>query len=113
MKKRVVVLGFLLALTVPLSAARAQDAGIEFFEKKIRPILVEHCYECHAATAKKIRGELLLDSRAGVRKGGESGPVIVPGDPDQSLLIKAVRHAESVSKMPPKMAKLPAAMIAD
>ncbi|MBI1830845.1 MAG: DUF1549 domain-containing protein [Planctomycetes bacterium] len=50
--------------------ASAQDAGIEFFEKKIRPVLIEHCYECHAGTSKKVRGGLLLDSRAGVRKGG-------------------------------------------
>jgi hypothetical protein len=101
-----------LALLFGLSAARAQDAGIEFFEKKIRPVLVEHCYECHAVSAKKVRGDLLLDSRDGVRKGGASGPVIAPGDPDKSLLIKAVRHAPGVTKMP-KNGKLPAAVIAD
>src|SRR5262249_555275 len=88
------------------------DAGIEFFEKKIRPVLVEHCYECHSSQSKKKRGELLLDSRAGVRKGGESGPVIVPGKPHESLLIKAIRHVDPELKMPPK-SKLPEAVIAD
>ncbi|HMF29334.1 MAG TPA: DUF1549 domain-containing protein, partial [Candidatus Cybelea sp.] len=93
-------------------AVCAQNAGIEFFERKIRPILVEHCYECHSTAAKKIRGELLLDSREGVRKGGVNGPVIVPGDPDNSPLIKAVRYTDATTKMP-KKGKLPAALIAD
>ena len=65
---------------------------IAFFESKIRPVLVESCYECHSAGAKKIKGGLVLDSRAGVRKGGDTGPAITPGDPDASLLIQAVRH---------------------
>src|SRR6187401_554043 len=89
--------------------ARAQDAGIEFFERKVRPILVEHCYECHATTSKKVRAQLLLDSRDGVRRGGVSGPAIEPGDPDKSLLIKAVRYTDPEMKMP-KKGKLPAAM---
>ena len=93
-------------------AARAQNAGIEFFERKIRPILVEHCYECHAAGAKKIRAQLLVDSKDGLRKGGVSGPALVPGDPDSSLIIKAVRYTDPEMKMP-KKGKLPAAMIAD
>ncbi len=105
------IVAVLVILAAPAPVLRAQDAGIEFFEKKIRPVLVEHCYECHAAGAKKVRGGLLLDSRAGVRKGGESGPVIVPGDPDKSLLIKAVRYTDE-TKMP-KKGKLPAAVIAD
>lgn len=90
----------------------ADDAGIEFFEKKIRPLLVTHCSECHAVDAKKLGGGLLLDSRDGVRKGGESGVAIVPGKPDESLLIKAVRYGDDTVKMPPK-GKLPAAAIAD
>src|SRR5262245_23796903 len=86
-----------LALFV-LSAAsgRAADppsaAGVEFFEKRIRPLLVRHCYECHSREAKSVKGELLLDSRAGVLKGGNSGAVIILGEPGKSLLIKAVRH---------------------
>jgi len=102
----------LILFTALAPALRAQDAGIEFFEKKIRPVLVEHCYECHATSAKKVRGDLLLDSRDGVRKGGESGPALVPGDPDKSLLIKAVRYTDAATKMP-KKGKLPAAVIAD
>jgi hypothetical protein len=92
--------------------AGAADDGIDFFEKKIRPILVEHCYQCHAKDAKKQRGGLLLDSRAGIRKGGDTGPAVVPGKPAESLLLKAVRHVDPELKMPPK-GKLPDAVIAD
>ncbi|MBM3994292.1 MAG: DUF1553 domain-containing protein [Planctomycetes bacterium] len=92
--------------------AFGQSAGIEFFEKRIRPVLVEHCYECHATTSKKVRGGLLLDSRDALRKGGESGPAVVPGDPEKSLLIRAVRYTDPDMKMP-KKGKLPANVIAD
>lgn len=101
-----------VAVIVSPLSADADDAGVEFFEKKIRPLLVTHCSECHAADAKKLGGGLLLDSRDGVRKGGESGAAIVPGKPDESLLIKAVRYNDDSVKMPPK-GKLPAAAIAD
>jgi cytochrome c553 len=94
------------------TAARAQDAGVAFFEQKIRPALVEHCYECHSSRAKKGRGGLLLDSRDGVRTGGVNGPAIVPGNPDKSLLIQAIRFTDGATKMP-KKGKLPAAIIAD
>jgi hypothetical protein len=77
----------------------ADDAGIEFFEKKIRPVLVEHCYQCHSALAKEVKGGLLLDSRASLLRGGESGPVILPGDATGSPLLSALRH-ESL-EMPP------------
>ncbi|MBN8417620.1 MAG: hypothetical protein J0L73_01745 [Verrucomicrobia bacterium] len=85
---------------------------IAFFENKIRPVLVEHCYECHSATAKKIKGGLVLDSRAGVHKGGDTGPLLTPGDPAASLLIEAVNHLSEDTAMPPKQ-KLPANVIAD
>src|SRR4051812_13442507 len=65
--------------------------GAEFFEKKIRPILVKHCYECHSGDAKKAKGNFVLDTREGLRKGGQSGPVIAPGNPEESALIEAVR----------------------
>jgi hypothetical protein len=95
------------------SVARAGSGeDIAFFEAKIRPVLVEHCYSCHSAQAKKVRGKLLLDSRDGLRKGGDNGPAIVPGDPDKSLLIRAVRHVDESLKMPPDK-KLPAGVIAD
>jgi len=83
----------------------------EFFEKQIRPLLVDNCYECHSAGAKKIKGGLVLDSRAGVQKGGDNGAVIKPGDLDASALIEAVRHADEDTAMPPKK-KLPPEAIA-
>ena len=101
-------------MTVPAEAAPTA-AGVQFFESKIRPLLAENCYKCHgpeAVKAGKLKGDLRLDSRAGVLKGGENGPVIVPGKPDDSPLIKAVRYTDDDLKMPPKV-KLPAAAIAD
>jgi hypothetical protein len=83
----------------------------EFFERKIRPVLVEHCYECHSSGAKKIKGGLVLDSRAGIMKGGDTGPAITPGQPDASLLIQAIRHTDPEMVMPKQ--KLPAHVIAD
>jgi hypothetical protein len=80
----------------------ATPEQLAFFEKSIRPVLVRECYSCHAATAEKVRGGLLLDTRDGLRKGGDSGPAIIPGDPKQSRLIQALRHAEDVKPMPPK-----------
>ena len=84
----------------------------EFFERKVRPVLVEHCYECHSAGAKKIKGGLVLDSRAGVIKGGDTGAAITPGDPEASLLIQAIRHTDADLAMPPKK-KLSPLAIAD
>jgi cytochrome c553 len=83
-------------------ASPADREGIEFFEKKIRPVLVERCYSCHSAEAKKLKGALYLDSRDGLLKGGDTGPAIVPGDPAKSLLIKAIKYADEELKMPPK-----------
>ncbi len=96
------------ALAAPLPAA---DAGIEFFEKKIRPVLVDTCYKCHSAQSEKVKGGLLLDTRAGLLKGGDSGPAIVPGDPDKSLLIKSIRYTDENLQMPPKNKKLTAEQI--
>ncbi len=84
---------------------------VEFFEKQIRPLLADNCYECHSANAKKIKGGLVLDSRAGVQKGGDNGAIITPGDLDASALIAAVRHADEDTAMPPKK-KLPPEAIA-
>jgi mono/diheme cytochrome c family protein len=96
-----------------LTARGAAGDGVEFFEKKIRPLLVEHCYQCHSRDSEKLKGGLLLDSRDGVLKGGETGPAIVPGDPEKSLLIKAVRYLDKELQMPPKDKKLSDAQIAD
>lgn len=87
-------------------------AGIEFFEHKVRPLLAEHCYECHSAKAEKLKGGLRLDTREGVLRGGGSGPAIVPGDPERSLLIKAVRYGDEQLQMPPKGQRLAAERIA-
>lgn len=75
----------------------------QFFESKIRPILVEHCYECHATDSETVEAGLLLDSKWGWETGGDSGPAIIPHDPKQSLLMEAVRYEENViSGMPPR-----------
>src|SRR5262249_44182844 len=92
--------------------APPDTAGVEYFEKKIRPLLVEHCYPCHSAEAKKKRGGLVLDTRAGIRAGGDTGAAVVPGKPDASLLLTAVRYADPRLKMPPS-GRLPAAAVAD
>lgn len=80
----------------PLSAGE-----LNYFEKKVRPLLEEHCLECHSA-AKKIKGGLRLDSESGWKIGGDSGPALVPKDPDASLLIKAVRYRDPDFQMPPR-----------
>ena len=94
--------------------ARAADdpAGIEFFESNIRPILVDNCYPCHSQQSEKVKGSLLVDSRDGLLKGGDTGPAIKPGDVEASLLIKAVRYTDDELKMPPKNKKLSPAQIA-
>jgi mono/diheme cytochrome c family protein len=103
----------LLLASTPLIAAD-DPAGIAFFEQKIRPVLVEHCYECHSAKAKKLKGGLYLDSKAGWQKGGDAGvPTIVPGKPDEGLFLRYVRHLEPDMEMPPKKPKLPDAVLAD
>lgn len=89
-------------------AAAPSAQQLEFFEKQVRPLLAKHCYECHSGDAKRVEGSLLLDSRSAHLRGGDSGAAIVPGHPEQSLLIEAVRY-ESY-EMPPK-GKLPEADI--
>lgn len=91
-------------------SAKPSDEGVRFFEARIRPVLVEHCYRCHSADGSGIRGGLAVDSRDAMLAGGESGPAIVPGDLEQSLLWSAINY-EGLN-MPPKQ-KLPAEVIAD
>jgi len=103
-----------LLLPVAIQAATPSAQDIAFFENKVRPLLAEHCYECHSERAGKIKGGLLLDSKPGWEKGGDSGePIIVPGKPNESLLIKTVRHDDPELEMPAKAPKLPDAAIAD
>ncbi|MEN9661934.1 MAG: hypothetical protein RL324_883 [Verrucomicrobiota bacterium] len=84
-----------LAAPAPISA---QD--LAFFESKVRPILVENCYKCHSRQADKVKGGLLLDTREGLLHGGNSGEVIVPGKPDDSLLVVAIRYTDPELQMP-------------
>jgi hypothetical protein len=90
------------------AATRAAEApapppaeAVAFYEKSIRPLLAEHCYQCHSAQAKRLRGGLRLDSEQGWLKGGDLGPAVKPGDPEESLLIAAVRQDDELLKMPP------------
>ncbi len=86
-----------------------------FFEAKIRPVLVKNCYSCHSPQAKEVEGGLLLDNRANFSKGGVDGPVIIPGNPDKSLLIQALRYGNKDLAMPPQDGggKLPDGVIRD
>jgi hypothetical protein len=88
------------------------DEGVEFFEKKIRPVLVENCYKCHSAQAKKLKAGLYLDRKAGWEMGGESGPVVIPGKPEQSRLLLAIRFDDNDLRMP-KAGKLPGRVVKD
>ena len=100
------------ALVMITNAAWAADsAEFEFFEKKIRPVLVSECYQCHSKE-EKVKGELRLDWKGGWQKGGESGVTIIPGRVGKSILIQAIRHADADLKMPPKK-KLTPEQIAD
>src|SRR5262245_23965470 len=103
----------LIALLAPLvawPAAAADPAQDEFVEKRVRPVFAEHCFECHGPTKQK--SGLRLDSRAAMLKGGDNGPALVPKDPDNSLIIQAVRHKNDL-KMPPMKPQLSPQAIAD
>lgn len=95
---------WLLLAAASLSVARADDrtSRLEFFEKRIRPILVDHCYDCHGPDESS--GSLRLDSQAGWQRGGQSGPAIVPGDPVSSPLVRAVEYRNPELQMPPEEA---------
>src|SRR3954471_11591222 len=106
LKRRGVLNRALVWASAALFAGGVGAEEFQFFEQKIRPVLIEHCYKCHSAEAEKVKGGLRLDSHEGWRKGGESGPAIIPGQPDKSLLIKAVRYLDKDLQMPPKNHKL-------
>ena len=94
----------------PAAEAQPDPAKLEFFEKKIRPVLAQHCYSCHSKDARPLQANLLLDTREGTRRGGDSGPAVVPGKPDESQIIGALKF--ETFEMPPS-GKLPEAVIAD
>ncbi|MCX6888553.1 MAG: PSD1 and planctomycete cytochrome C domain-containing protein [Verrucomicrobia bacterium] len=97
----------ILSLCAASFAVAADDVqptkeGLEFFEKNVRPILSDRCYECHSANKNSSKGGLILDSHDGAYKGGDEGPAVVPGNLEKSLLIKAVRYTDPEFSMPPK-----------
>ncbi|RXK53881.1 DUF1553 domain-containing protein [Oleiharenicola lentus] len=93
----------LLTASSALAAEPAlAKADLDFFESKVRPVLSEHCYKCHSHTADKIKAGLLLDSRDALLHGGNSGPAVIPGKPDESLLIQAIRYTDEDLQMPPE-----------
>jgi hypothetical protein len=105
MMRRSIFAGLLIVLTVGAVSARGvgpTPEGVDYFEKNVRPILVDTCYKCHSAKSEKLKGGLYVDSPYGLRKGGKTGPAIVPGEPEKSLLIKAVRYGDEELQMPPK-----------
>jgi hypothetical protein len=110
---RVVVAALLGAtLTFCANAKTDSDHGLDFFEKNIRPVLATECYKCHSAKSAKVKAGLLVDSRDGLLKGGQSGPAIVSKQPQKSLLYKAITYTDSDLKMPPKH-KLSAKQVKD
>src|SRR5437867_3459730 len=103
----------LIPLVFPtLCASQISGDQLEFFEKKIRPVLVEKCYPCHSAKTSRPMGGLRLDTRDSARKGGDSGPAVTPGDPSRSALVKAISYRNLDLKMPPA-GKLSDQQIAD
>lgn len=90
----------LIVSVLLLTPAFAATEDFTFFEAKVRPLLAQRCIECHGE--KKQKGDLRLDSKIGWQKGGESGAALVPGKPEQSLLIKAVSYVDKDLQMPPK-----------
>ena len=101
--------------TPAVSAQPLSQEQADFFEKKIRPVLSEKCYKCHSEKSEKIKGGLTLDTREGIRRGGDNGPGIVPGNLKDSLVIEAIHYASKDFSMPPEKSggKLPDATIQD
>ncbi len=107
----IAVLVLAAGFAVPARAQEFLREDLEHFESKIRPVLAERCYQCHGANPERIQAGLALVDAAGVRAGGDSGAVVVPGSPDDSLLIDAIRYGGPI-QMPPD-GRLPAAVVAD
>ena len=117
MKYRTILASQFVVLWAVVGVAAAADptdkSGLDFFEAKIRPVLVRHCYQCHSAKAaagKMLKGGLQVDTREGLLRGGENGPALIAGQPEKSLLVAALKH--DGLEMPPKN-QLPAAIVAD
>jgi hypothetical protein len=95
----------------PPSAISATD--LQFFETRIRPVLIDRCYKCHSRDADKIKGGLMLDTREGMLHGGDTGPAVSPGKPEDSLIIDAISYKDADLQMPPKGDKLSDQQVAD
>src|SRR5678810_192489 len=106
MRRSYFLLAILSLAGTRLQAAEVSAQGLELFEKQVQPIFAEHCYKCHSHDADKIKGGLLLDSTEATLKGGDTGPAVVPGKPEESLLIKAISYADPNLQMPPKGKRL-------
>jgi len=106
------IVNFLIAITVCNNLFALTKEEIDFFEKKIRPVLSESCYKCHSSKSEKVKGKLLLDNKSSTLKGGTSGPAVVPGDLDKSLLIKSIKYTDKDLQMPPS-SKLSDSVIKD
>src|SRR3954447_14915870 len=102
-------LGLIFSFVTLLSAQT--PAGTEFFEKEIRPVFADKCYGCHSSKLKSPMGGLVLDTKSGLKKGGNGGPVLVPGDPVASRLLQALTYKQTELRMPPT-GKLPDEKIA-
>src|SRR5688572_18336913 len=96
-------------LAAPMFAASPAE---QFFTQQVQPVLQENCFKCHSHSGDKIKGGLVVDSLDGLLAGGDSGPAIIPGDVEKSLLIKAIRYTDPDLQMPPKDKKLSAQQIA-
>jgi hypothetical protein len=106
-----IVIVWLMYLHYLVPSASSQE-GVDFFERKIRPVLVQHCYSCHSGAVKKQKGGLSVETRQGLLEGGDTAPAVVPGKPEESLLVKAIRYTDPDLRMP-KKEKLPAEVVAD
>ncbi len=105
MSARHCIVGAIFALSVS-APLLAQTTDVEFFEAKIRPVLVQRCYSCHNSKMAAPKGDLVLDTKEGLLKGGASGPALVPGKPAESRLLKALSYTDPLAQMPPS-GKLP------
>ena len=94
-------IGFLLIIASSLSAQDSMQ-GTEFFERRIRPLLIKHCYECHSEEHQERMGGLLLDRSSGWLKGGDTDKAVIPGEPEASLLMKAIQYHDDSLQMPPE-----------
>src|SRR5687767_9380815 len=98
-----ICLAFLVTVSDP-GARRAmadEKSDFKFFNEKIGPVLEKNCYKCHSAKAEEVQGNLLLDTREGIRKGGDNGPAIVPEDVERSFFLRAIKYLEEDYQMPP------------